>query len=444
MPSSRFNLLLTTCLCCAAAAASAEPWMSPEHRKEFSYLAEQKKFTAEKWAELRPEAAEELLRDAAEPADARYAEVLASYKELAAKWNAQTAEPGLRAIDARKLAEIRLWLGAEGADYLAAKKNSVGALLSKLAAGAALAPADTAAADAYLTPEFSGQVKGAAKFRADAALAAPKPKNKKATFSGADKIKGSPGGGAAALNKMYDGGGAAAEASAVPGAVKVGNPSAALKSAARNPTSLTIDTKQVPAVSAGPDKAAKPIPADYAAMSPEAKRIYQVHAAVVDKYKGNSLGTGAVRGTLGNMSGYAEQECKGPNDKSIGCGYAKFLANAAFWYAETLPLKKGKGMENQGIPTEGIKVAPHSVAVGEYMRCYDWANTIDATAAASGVSPQFKKQEVTNSGFMGLGEHHYMVFIGQGKIYISDPWKNGGKLMEVPDTPANRKEWVDR
>lgn len=441
MSRERGVLTLAVFLACAS-PLPAEEWMSPSHRKEFAYLAESGNYNAEKWAALEPEAGDALLRDAAEPAAARYAEVLASYKALAARWDGAGADAGLRAIDQRELAEVRLWLGEEGAVYLAAKKTAVSGLLGRLAAGSPLEQADLAAADAYFTPAFAAQVKAAAKYRSENPVKQTKVRNKKASFGGADRIKSAAGGPETALNKMYDGGGAGAGGGPAV-ALKGHVPSAQLKTETRQPVSTTVESKAVP-VMTGPDKAVKPVPADYAAMSPEAKKIYQVHAAVVDKYKAFSLGAGSARGTLGNMSGYAEQECKGPNDKSFGCGYAKFLANAAFWYAETLPLKKGKGMENQGIPTEGIKVAPHSVAAGEYMRCYDWANTISATAEGAGVSPQFSKREVTDSGFLGLGEHHYVVFIGQGKIYISDPWKNGGKLMVAPDTPANRKKWVDR
>lgn len=428
---------------CLTAPASAEEWMSDAYKKEFCYLAEQESFTPEKWARLAPDAGEEKLKEVSDKAAARYSGVLASYKALAARWGAKEAQEGLRAINGAKLAEVRLWLGNDGAAYLAAKKEALGGLLAATGSNQPLTQQNLAAADAYLTPELAAQMKEAAKFRAAAAVKPPKAPAKKASFSGADKLKGSPGGSEAGLNSMYDGGGKTGGPAAAAVALKAVKLAPPVKAEVRAPVNTTIGTKSVPTVNGGPDKAAKPIPVDYASMSPEAKRVYQVHAAVVDANKSNSLGPGLMRGTLGNMAGYDRQECNGENDKSIACGYARFLASSAGWYAGKVS-RKEEAMKNPGIPTEGIQATRAGLAPGEYMRCYDWANAVNATAENAKLSPQFKKQEVTNPGFLGMGEHHYMVFIGQGKIYISDPWKNGAKLMEVPDTPANRKKWVDR
>ncbi len=438
------KLLLALCAGCPSAAAYAEPWMSSDYKKEFSCLIEQNQITEAKWAQLAPEAGEGMLRGVSEQAAARYSEVLASYKSLAANWDAREADAGLRALDGAKISEIRLWLGEDGAAYLTSKKTAVGSLLAKLAEGRPLEQADLAAADAYLTPAFSAQVKGAAKYRADSSPKAGKDKVKKISFSGAEKIKGSAGGGSGALNEMFDGGGSTAGAAARLGGGKAGQPSGQIAAAARTPFNTTINTKPVPPLPQSGSGASKPAAADYASMSPEAQRIYQVHAAVVDANKGRSLGSGALRGTLGNYAGWDKQECSGENDRSVYCMYARTLSSAMGWYAGKLPLKDDKAMHNPGIPTAGVKPVTVNLGSGEYMRCYDWAGAVSATAETSGISPQFKKTEVTNSGFLGMGEHHYVTFTGQGKIYISDPWKNGAILMVVPDTSANRKKWVDR
>lgn len=153
--------LLAFILLFSAAAASAEgggvPWGHPDHQLKFKYFTEQGTPTQEGWNELSPSARDEALAGAQEPAQERLAEVREYYSGTVKKWDLDDTREQLAAYSAEDLRAVKLWLGAEHAQYVQGKFGAVRQALAK-ARAAGLEQAEAAALGRYLTPEAVRQL----------------------------------------------------------------------------------------------------------------------------------------------------------------------------------------------------------------------------------------------------------------------------------------------
>ncbi|MDD2806560.1 MAG: hypothetical protein PHV33_13495 [Elusimicrobiales bacterium] len=157
-----------------AAEGGGVPWNHPEHLLKFKYFTEQGAPTEESWNQLAPAERNEALAEAQEPAQERLAEVREYYSAAVAKWDLDDTREQLAAYKAEDLRAVRLWLGAEHAQYVQGKFQTVRQALAK-ARGAGLEQAEAAALGRYLTTDAVRQLTGVKGLQA----AQQKAKNKK-------------------------------------------------------------------------------------------------------------------------------------------------------------------------------------------------------------------------------------------------------------------------
>lgn len=202
--------LLTLVFLISAAAARAEgggvPWNHPDHLMKFKYFTEQGAPTEEAWNELTPAARNEALAEAQEPAQERLAEVREYYSAAVAKWDLDDTREQLSAYEAGDLRAVRLWLGAEHAQYVQGKFQAVRQALDK-ARGAGLEQTEAAALGRYLTPDAVRQLTGVKSMQAAQQKAKEKKGSEWKAGGKASKLKDLGGGPATGgkLSGFYDG-----------------------------------------------------------------------------------------------------------------------------------------------------------------------------------------------------------------------------------------------
>lgn len=135
-------------------AFAAEPveWKHADYPSEFKYFQESGAFTAQSWRALPPEAQQEHLREAREPAGERLQAIQDYYDAAMSRWDAYQLKDYAARTSKEDVATVRLWLGPERAGALQ-KKLAVTRGALDIASKEGLTPAESAALRPYLTDE---------------------------------------------------------------------------------------------------------------------------------------------------------------------------------------------------------------------------------------------------------------------------------------------------
>jgi len=163
----KITLLITLCLLAAGAARAAGDAAWDKNRPEFKYFQEQDLYSEDSWQELAPEARNEALEKAEEPALERHDAELADYAAINRKWGLQEADQQVRRLNAEKIKAVYLWVGNKEGHELNHKVYVVKAMLAK-ASTEGINDADAQALTPYMLP---GAIKDMRSMKAAAEMA---------------------------------------------------------------------------------------------------------------------------------------------------------------------------------------------------------------------------------------------------------------------------------
>lgn len=241
----------------AADEPGAVPWGSAKYRLEFCHLRETAPELEESWAGLAAAEQKRKLEQARSPAEERYKEVSADYKEAMKKWDIDALRAGLEKDTGKGRETFANWLGEENAQAYAEKVGALRSLLAK-AETQDLSAADVAALERYLTPEAVATIRSVKsaydakkKSMTPAAAAKPVSSDKLSTYAGKGPLTGDK------LSTMYDNATTGSGEVPMPGAATAGPgaPGSVLPLAGgRGSNASTIESATPPVVEGEPVK----------------------------------------------------------------------------------------------------------------------------------------------------------------------------------------------
>jgi hypothetical protein len=449
------------------------PWNAQNYIMEFRYFSETGSFTPETWQSVPAMDQKDEIDAVREKAGARYTEVDEYYSRMMQKWDIHQMKGLMNSAQVKDLSSVSLWLGEEKRGALEAKISTLKLCLQK-ANGRGLDESDTAAAAPYLEPEAINQlesIKLAKTAQADMSAQKKKMSLKESASGGgleqfSQKKPSSLDTGR--LSQFYDGGKSGSPAADDRAGAQIDKSGAAEISALKmSPKATTIKHTtpgELPgATSREPGKSDAPkVWTSQENGSKAETEINKVHAAVWKEYKDNKIGTGHAGSLAGNFYSLpyktisdSEKTVKEklsaipvailvPIVVPVAAAYDKISG----WFQKPQPLPDTTGIKAADLSSE--KFTPGEIPL---MKCYQWREAVTDTVNQNPqskdlISREYKMQEVYRKPIIEPSKlnfqaaHQYVVFTSNNKILISDPWTYGPKLMEVPNTPANRKKYL--
>ena len=205
----------------AAYALAPIPWNAPEYSSEFKFLQENKTSTPEAWATLTPELQARTMFESGKPATERFTKIKTYYSDAMKPWDSAQLKSYIGKTKATDLKAVKLWLGKEKADALAAKLTLTREKMKKAAGG--LTDEDALALKPYLLPQAIAELRAAeAAAETLREQAASKARTSSASSGALDKFTAA---GPSALNadsfsKLYDNMNASGNAPVAAGAAR--------------------------------------------------------------------------------------------------------------------------------------------------------------------------------------------------------------------------------